>query len=163
MKRFLFLIATVSLLSLTSCKGKQKDEDIQKSAVAALAADPNLSGLNVTVDKGVATITGEVKDESAKTAAGAAVSGVKGVKSVNNNTTVFVAPSVVPPTADETLQKSVNDAIKDYPGVRATVMNQEVVLTGEVARADLQKLMMALNSLKSAGLKSIDSKALVKK
>ncbi|HET6995207.1 MAG TPA: BON domain-containing protein [Chitinophagaceae bacterium] len=165
----LLLVITMGCLAFTlpQCKSKPKDADIKVEAEKALAADPACAGLNVSVNDGVATITGEVKDESTKTAAQSAVAGIKGVKSVENNATVYVPAPPVVPNATETqaaaLNKAVSDAVKDFPGVTATVKDQVVVLTGEIAKSNLQKLMMSLNSLKSMGLKSIDSKGLVKK
>jgi len=163
------LVVVVGLVfALSSCGSKTKDADIKVAAENVLAADPACSGLHVTINDGVATITGEVKDEATKTMAQKAIADVKGVKSVENNATVAPPPPPpVVPSATETeaaaLTKAVNDAIKDYPGVVATVNNQVLTLTGEVKKADLQKLMMSLNSLKAMGLKSIDSKGLVKK
>lgn len=168
MKRITIGVVAGLIFAFSSCSSKPKDADIKVAAETALAADPACSGLHVAVDDGVATITGEVKDDATKTMAQSAVAAVKGVKSVQNNATVAPSPPPpVVPSATETeaaaLTKAVNDAIKDYPGVVATVNNQVLTLTGEVKKADLQKLMMSLNSLKAMGLKSIDSKGLVKK
>jgi len=163
------MVVVASLIfAFSSCSSKPKDADIKVAADNALAADPACSGLHVTVNDGVATITGEVKDEATKTMAQTSIAAVKGVKSVENNATVAPPPPPpVVPSATETqaaaLIQAVNDAVKDYPGVVATVNNQVLTLTGEVKKSDLQKLMMSLNSLKSMGLKSIDSKGLIKK
>ncbi|HMR92657.1 MAG TPA: BON domain-containing protein, partial [Chitinophagaceae bacterium] len=73
-------------------------------------------------------------------------------------------PPPVPPVADaDALSQAVADALKDYPTVKGTVTDQVLKLTGEIKRDRLQTLMMSLNALKSAGLKSIDSKDLIKK
>ena len=169
MKRTTIGIVVVASLifAFSSCSSKPKDADVKVAAESALAADPACSGLHVSVNDGVATITGEVKDEATKTMAQTAIAAVKGVKSVENNATVAAPPPPVVPPVTETqadaLTKAVSDAVKDYPGVVATVNNQVLTLTGEVKKSDLQKLMMSLNALKSMGLKSIDSKGLVKK
>jgi len=78
----------------------------------------------------------------------------------NNDTPSYIQPSVdsttpaggmnsepVPIATDDSLTTNVQDATKDYPGVTATVDNGEITLTGEITRAKLPKLMMALNSL----------------
>ena len=39
------------------------------------------------------------------------------------------------------------DAVKDYPGVTATVSNGEVTLTGEITRAKLPNLMQAVQAM----------------
>src|SRR5215831_6621047 len=153
MKKILVgLVITGLALNIHSCKSAPKDADIKAAAEKALAADPACSAVNVNVNSGVATITGEVKDEATRSMAQSAVAGVKGVKSVENNTTVAAPPPVVPPVTEnqgDALTKAVNDAIKDYPGVKASVNNQVVTLTGEIKKADLQKMMMSLNGLKS--------------
>jgi len=167
MKKILVFIAIASIAFVVpSCKGKMKDSDIKSAVDTALGSNPSFSGLTVTINDGVATISGEVQDEATKTAVQTAVAGVKGVKSVQNNTMVTPPqPSnqVVPEPQGDALAKAVNDAIKDYPGVTATIKNQVVVLGGQIARGDLQKLMMTLNGLKSMGLKAVDSKGLMKK
>jgi osmotically-inducible protein OsmY len=96
------------------------------------------------------------------------VKGIKGVKSVVNNCTIKPAEvmqtqPVVPEANMDALSKAVTDALKDFPGVTATVKDQIVTLSGEISKDKLQKLMMGLNALKTMGLKSIDSKNLVKK
>jgi osmotically-inducible protein OsmY len=101
------------------------------------------------VKDGVVTLSGQVKDETAKSLAETTAKGVKGVKSVNNNLTV-APPSAAPVeiTADDPLKASVDNTIKDYPGVAATVKDGVITLTGQIKRADLQNLMKALNTLK---------------
>ncbi len=168
MKKILAILAITGFAFLApSCKGKVKDADVKTAAETAIAANPDFSKLQIAVTDGVVSVTGEVKDAATREAAQTLLAGVKGVKSVQNNTTVYVAPPPVVPTVTETqadaLTKAVTDALKDFPGVAATVKDQVVVLTGEVSRSNLQKLMMHLNALKSMGLKSIDSKGLVKK
>ena len=134
--------------SVLSCKSKTSDTDVKTAVDNAIASNPNLSGTYVNVKDGVATLTGEVKDEAARTAAETAVKDVKGVKSVVNNLTVTPAPAPVTITADDPLKVSVDATLKDYPGVSATINDGVVTLTGSIKRADLQKLMAALNSLK---------------
>lgn len=77
----------------------------------------------------------------------------------NNNadtTTTTVAPEApdtnTPPpppveaAADDSLTTKANDAVKDYPGVTASVSNGEVTLTGEISKAKLPKLLQAINA-----------------
>jgi hypothetical protein len=49
--------------------------------------------------------------------------------------------------SDAQLEQGVRDAVKDYPGVTATVANGEVTLTGTIARDDLSRLMPTIQSL----------------
>lgn len=158
----LLLLGTLMLISSTipSCKSKVKDTDIQSSVEANLRGNPDLSGVTVTVNDGVATLSGEVRDAATKAAAESALAGVKGLKSVSNNITIAAPPA--PPveiTADDPLKASVTDAIKDHPGVSAVVNDGVITLTGEIKRSDLTVLMQKLNALKP---KKIDNKLTVK-
>ena len=136
-------------VSTTSCNSKAKDSDIKMDVDKAIAANSNLSGVSTSVTEGVVTLSGEVRDETTKSTAATTASGVKGVKSVTNNLSVTPPPAApVTITADDPLKASVESTVKAYPGVSYTVQNGVITLTGEIKRADLQKLMMALNTLK---------------
>jgi osmotically-inducible protein OsmY len=142
-------LVLIAGLSFTGCK--PKDADIKASIEKSLKEDPSTAGVMVTVDKGVATLSGEVPDEATRTAVETKVKGMKGVKSVENNTTPpppaqSTAPVVI--AADDPLMGAVRDATKDYPTVNATVADGVITLTGEINKSSLPKLMMALNSLK---------------
>ena len=50
-------------------------------------------------------------------------------------------------STDDALKKGVMDATKDYPNLKADVTDGEINLTGEIKRADWQKLNPTLNSL----------------
>src|SRR5690349_12971533 len=116
MKKLLSILLAISLFALLpACKSKEKDSDIKEAVEMALAANPDYNGLRADVKDGVATITGEVKDESVRTSLTPAIAEVKGVKSVQNNTTVAAPPP--PPvtqapviSADDSLSKGVMDA-----------------------------------------------------
>ncbi len=62
------------------------------------------------------------------------------------------AASVKPDTAQVTISPNdsltgmAKDAIKDYPGVTATVNDGVITLSGDITRAKLPKLMMAVQS-----------------
>ncbi len=153
----LILVAVVALaISFTACKSKPKDADIKANIEKALAADPMSAGTTVSVEKGVATLSGTCKDEMCKTQCAETVKGIKGVKEVVNNCTVAAAVEV---TADDPLTTAVNDAIKSFSGVTASVKEGIITLGGAIKKADLQKLMMALNALKP---KKIDAAGLTK-
>jgi osmotically-inducible protein OsmY len=131
---------------------KPKDSALQAKITEKFAATPDCSGASATVTGGVATLTGEVKDDACKNLAATTAEGVKGVKSVVNNLTITPPPP--PPTPavnpDSALSQGVTDATKDFPTVKAAVSNGEITLTGSIKRADLTRLMQALNSLKPA-------------
>jgi osmotically-inducible protein OsmY len=158
--RGIFLLILVPVLMLSSCG--VKDSTIQENVVAALKANPDLAGITADVSKGVVTLSGQCKDEMSKTAAETAITKLEGVKQVVNNCTV--APPPPPPapvviSADDQLTKAVTDAIKDFSGVKATVNDGVISLTGEIKRPDLKKLMESLNSLKP---KKIENKLTIK-
>ncbi len=135
-------------LTITGCG--PKDAEVQQKSETSLNTNPETSGVTVTVDKGVATLSGEVANESARSAAEGLVKDVKGVKSVVNNVTV-AAPVVTAPvevSTDDALTAAVRDATKDHPGVTATVSMGTVTLTGTVTKDENRTLMMKLNALK---------------
>jgi hyperosmotically inducible periplasmic protein len=154
----LFLIGAVALISTsTGCKKKPKDADIKAAVEAALKADPSATTTMVDVKEGVATISGECKDEACKANCAKIAGAVKNVKSVVNNCTVMEKVVINP---DDILGKAVTDALASFPGVTGTVKEGAIMLGGEIKKTDLAKLMMALNALHP---KKVDNTGLVKK
>lgn len=69
-------------------------------------------------------------------------------KDTSTTTTVDSTTAAVPViSGDEELKKGVSDATKDYPGVTADVTDSVINLSGEIKRADWQRLNPTLNSL----------------
>ncbi|MBO9199795.1 MULTISPECIES: BON domain-containing protein [Niastella] len=154
------LLIIIISLSISSCG--PKDSNIQEAVNTTISNNPATPGITASVQDGVVTLSGECKDEASKSAIESEVAKVKGVKKVVNNCTVTPPPAQAAPVTinpDETLTNSVNDAIKDYPGVSATVKDGVITLTGNIKRPDLQKLMMSLHTLKP---KKIDNKLTIK-
>ncbi len=148
------LIAVASVtISFSSCKSKPKDADIKAAIETALKADPMSAGTMVSVDKGVATISGECKDDMCKTHCAELVKGIKGVKEVVNNCTIAAPPP--PPMATDAavdvLGQGLTDALKDHPGVTGTVENGKIVLKGEISKAKWAMIKQTLDKLKPAG------------
>lgn len=156
MKRIVSMLAIVAVLafSLNSCA--PKDADIKKAVDTAIAANPDATNVLADVQKGVLSLSGEVKDESVKSTIEATLKAVKGVKSVVNNLSV-TPPAPVISVQDEALIKSLTDALKDNQGVIFDVKEGVVTLTGEVKKADLKKLMQKVQALNPV---KVDSKAL---
>jgi osmotically-inducible protein OsmY len=147
--RMLALPTFILFVSLMACNSKPKDADVKAAVDKSIAAVPYLSGIYTDVKDGVVTLSGQVKGDAEKLGAEAAVKGVKGVKSVVNNITIAPPPAApVEITADDPLKASVDNTIKAYPGVAATVKDGVITLTGQIKKADLQNLMKALNTLK---------------
>ncbi|MBS1495856.1 MAG: BON domain-containing protein [Bacteroidetes bacterium] len=150
----------VTAIGFTSCK--PKDADIKASIEKSLKDDPATANVSVMVNEGVATLSGEVKDDATKAASAEKAKAVKGVKDVVNNETLpapEVAPAPVVVAADDALTSAVKDATKDFSTVTAAVADGVVTLTGTIEKSKLPKLMMALNGLHP---KKIDNKLTVK-
>lgn len=159
LSRLLLLFGTVALISSTipGCKSKVNDADVKTAVETALQANPETAGLMVDVKDGVATVSGEAKDEAAKTKATELATAVKGVKSVENNVSVAPPPPPVEITADDPLTSAVKDATKDYPTVTATVKDGVISVSGELKSDSWKKLKMTLDGLKP---KKVDASGL---
>jgi hyperosmotically inducible periplasmic protein len=139
-----FLAASVSFIGC-----KPKDSTIQKNISDKFASTPECAGATATVTDGVATLTGQVKDDMCKSTAETTAKDVKGVKSVVNDLTVPPPPPPPAPavSSDTTMSQGVTDATKDFPTVKASINNGEITLTGNIKRKDLPRLMQSLSSL----------------
>lgn len=143
-------------VGVTSCK--PKDADIQKAVQTAIAANPDAAGVTATVEKGVVTLAGDVKDEATSVTLNALAAGVKDVKSVVNNLKV-VPPVPVISATDQVLIDGLVAALKDNPTVTTAVKDGIVTLTGEVKKADLPKILQKVSALKPV---KIDNQLTVK-
>ncbi|MEO6948610.1 MAG: BON domain-containing protein [Ginsengibacter sp.] len=143
------LIAVIFSASILLFSCKPKDASIQTSVNANLAASPECNGATATVEDGIATLTGEVKDDACKSLAATKAVEVKGVKSVVNNLTTSMSGAVTDATMNSgnELAQGVTDATNDFPTVKTSVNNGEITLTGSIKRSDLKTLMQSLNSL----------------
>jgi osmotically-inducible protein OsmY len=145
---------------MVACKDKPKDADIQGKVIEALK---NAPGVMADVKDGKVTLSGEVANDEAKASAETLVKTTAGVKEVVNNITV--APTVaeqsaipaVTVAADDALTTGVAAAVKDFPGITATVKDGVVTVTGDITAIRWKKLKMALDALKP---KKVDAAAL---
>lgn len=159
MKTTAFLVALIMMgATFTGCKSGPKDDAIKAAVENVILSNPNISSAAVMVEKGVATISGQVPDDATKADIDKAVAAIEGVKSVVNNIAVVPDTPSVAVAATDMLTNAVKDATKDFPTVSATVTDGVITLKGEIQKANLQKLMMALNALKP---KKIDNTQLV--
>lgn len=160
--KVLAMVAVSATLFFVSCK--PKDADIKVKIEEAIKADPMLTGAMVDVKDGVATITGEMKDDACKALCEKTIGGIKGVKTVVNSCTI--APPPPPPPAsvttvlDAATMQKVKDGLKDIKGVTVEFSGENAVLSGEVTKADRMKIMQMLASAK---VKSDVSKLMDKK
>lgn len=141
------LVSTVAL-TLPSCKSKVPDTEVKTKVENVV-----VPGVTVEVKDGVVTLNGTVTNEADKAAVennikamDAKESGVKSV--VNNIVVVAPAPAPVVNTNDAALSTLVVDATKDFPSVSATVSDGVITVTGELEKAKVQALKMALDNLK---------------
>jgi hyperosmotically inducible protein len=153
MKITKMLMAAALLLTLGFAGCKPKDADIKANVENALKANPDASGVTVTVNEGVATISGEVKDDATKSAVEAAAKGAKGVKNVVNAITVpapivINEPASVTTALDAATQQKVKDGLKDIKGVTVEFTADKAVLSGEVTPANRMKIMQILAAAK---------------
>lgn len=157
MKTFNFKSLVIMLtlsLALFSCT--PKDADIQKAIVEKLASMPDMAAMTATVTDGVATLSGECKDDACKTSCENLVKTIKGVKSVVNNCTI-PAPVVINP--DDALIVSIQTALANFPGVTSNVSQGVVTLTGEIKKANLMPLMQSIQALQP---KKVENKLIIK-
>ena len=143
-----FVMVTALASALPSCKSKPSDADIQTKVQTALSATP---GVSADVKDGVVTLSGLVGSEDAKTAVEAAVNNLKeaGVKGVVDNIEVEAAPApaAVAPATTSPLEQGVVDATKDFPGIKATVADSVITVTGEIAQSKVKTLKQSLDAL----------------
>lgn len=161
--KLLMAVAVVTTLAFVSCK--PKDADIKASIEAAIKADSMMMGTMVDVKDGVATITGECKDDACKAMCEKTITAIKGVKSVVNNCTVKPVEIIAPPVSlttilDDATQQKVKDGLKDIAGVTVEFSGEKAILSGEVTSANRMKIMQMLAAAK---VKSDVSKLMDKK
>ncbi|MGB7203464.1 MAG: BON domain-containing protein [Pyrinomonadaceae bacterium] len=158
--KFITVLTLAFALFMSAC-GKS-DADLTKAATDKLAAD-KVTGVTVAIKDGVATLTGEVADAAVKTKAEASVKTVEGIKSVTNNCTIKPAPTPPPASPDKMIEGTVNEAIKKLgiTGITVTVTDGEVILTGDVTKDNLAKVMKAAMEAKG-NAKKVTNKLTVK-
>jgi hyperosmotically inducible periplasmic protein len=164
MKKFLFMaLAAFTLITLSqSCKKKLTDEGIQKAASEQIAKMADMKGAAVTVKDGIATVTGECKDQACSDKCKKALEDAKieGVKSIEWKCTLAPPPPAsLTTTMDAKTMQKVKDGMKDIKGVTVSFAGDKVVLEGAITDADRMKVMQMLNA---ANLKS-DVTKLMKK
>ncbi len=163
LSKLLMGMAVLTTLAFVSCK--PKDADIKTSIEAALKADPMMTGTTVDVKDGVATLTGQCKDDACKAMCEKTVAAIKGVKSVVNNCTVTPPPP--PPaslttTLSDAVMQQVKDGLKDIKSVTlAGFSGKGAIINGEVSAAQNMKIKQMLAAAKV--MLDATSKLVVKK
>lgn len=148
------VLATGLSTGMVACKSQEKKDAEAKAKIEAAAP-----GVTVNVKDGVATLSGELADNNARTMAEEAAKKIDGVKSVTNNITVTPAPAPVVINPDQALITAANEAVKAFTGVNAAVKDGVVTLTGDIKKADLPALMQAMNAIRP---KKVENKLTIK-
>ena len=136
------MVSTVAI----SCKKKPNDTELATQATEIVKANPTAS---VEVKDGVAHLSGTFATQAEKDAMIASLKAIPGVKDVMDMSSVV--PAAVVETAsvvDPAVQQKLADAVKDFPTVKAEVVNGELTLTGDVTAEQARKIKMSVDALK---------------
>ncbi|MBA2561778.1 MAG: BON domain-containing protein [Chitinophagaceae bacterium] len=149
-RKILFAVLLMASTFIIGCK--PKDADIQANVEKKIKTNTEMTGaVTASVNDGVATISGECKDEACKAKCGELTASVKGVKSVVNN---MMVPAPVVINTDNALTTGARQAAAAYDGVTADVSDGVVTLRGSIKRSDLSKLMQSINALQPKSVKN---------
>lgn len=156
MKKFSFFVFLltffVSIMNLTSCKSKQNDAVIKRAIENSLKADSLASDKSVLFENGIATITGDCKDEICISHCAKIVASISGVKKVMNNCTI-TKKEIVATTPDNVLIDALNNALKSNPGVSGYVTHGKYVISGKIDFDSWLAFREKLDRLKPNGYK----------
>ncbi|MCL2651497.1 MAG: BON domain-containing protein [Candidatus Azobacteroides sp.] len=145
--KLLSLCAVVLFAAIAFSSCKPSDEQLQKQVTAGITAVS--SAISSDVKKGEVTLSGVVNSDDLKAAAEIAAKAVKGVKSVVNNIQVQLPAPVITP--DQALQTAVSTAVAAggdaFNQVVVAVQDSVITLTGDIKKADLQKVMQIVSGL----------------
>lgn len=144
---FIITCILISGIAMQSCK--QSDENLKKDVDKAIQGRYN-STISTSVKDGVVTLTGTVESQQEKTSVESEVKAVKHVKTVVNNISVRESnitsqqPVINP---DNTIKSSIESrlATEGFKDVKVDVSNGEVILSGNLKRSDLTKVMQIAN------------------
>lgn len=145
----IFQIAALALMVSTvaiSCKKKPNDTELATQATEIVKANPTAS---VEVKEGVAHLSGTFATQAEKDAMIASLKAIPGVKDVMDMASVTPAAAVeTASVVDPAVQQKLADAVKDFPTVKAEVVNGELTLTGDVTAEQARKIKMSVDALK---------------
>lgn len=150
MKKIILVITCVFLTGFAFQSCKQNDQKINTEVENVMKdAFPTIKS---TAKDGVVTLSGTVETQQERTGAEQAARMVKNVKEVVNNIQVREAAPVAAPTinSDEVIKTDVKAKLEKggYKDVKVEVTNGEVILTGDLQRSDLTKVMQIANESK---------------
>ena len=109
----------------------------QHSFKACIAISILCAGISITACKSKDTNTNGEKNDTSSTY----------MEPKQDNTVVKPDTTQAPQiSTDDSLTTMSKDAVKDFPGVTATISNGEVTLTGSISRDKLPKLLQAIHA-----------------
>lgn len=140
-------IALMVSLTAVSCKKKETDADLQARATATVAANPKAS---VEVKDGTAHLSGTFADQTSRDNMIASLKAIPGIKDVMDMSTIEapVAPVQTTTAVDPAVTQKVKDALKDFPTVKAEVVNGTLTLTGTATKEQAVKVKQSVDALK---------------
>ncbi|MDR2947764.1 MAG: BON domain-containing protein [Prevotella sp.] len=149
MKKMLFIITCILISGIAMQSCKQSDENLKKDVDKAIQGRYN-STISTSVKDGVVTLIGTVESQQEKTSVESEVKAVKHVKTVVNNISVRESnitsqqPVINP---DNTIKSSIESrlATEGFKDVKVDVSNGEIILSGNLKRSDLTKVMQIAN------------------
>ena len=139
-------LAVVVSFASVSCKKKVSDADLQTQATTVVTSTPTAA---VEIKEGVAHLSGTFATQAEKDAMIASLKAIPGVKDVMDMASVTPAAAVeTASVVDPAVQQKLADAVKDFPTVKAEVVNGELTLTGDVTAEQARKIKMSVDALK---------------
>ncbi len=146
MKKLVFIFACILMAGISFQSCGTNDEQVQKNVQDVLTRN-SYGTISSNVHNGIVTLTGSVDSEQKKSSIGEAVRNAKGVKSVMNN--IMVDEPAPEPAVDryEGMRSSIVSQIRDagFDDVNVEVVDGEVILTGDLDRSDLTRVMQIAN------------------
>jgi hyperosmotically inducible protein len=139
---------------------KTNEQDVQQKIQNKFLANTRLSKSEVHLTDSVATLSGNVNNDSDKISAERIAKNEQGVRSVNNQINISHPETTPGIQNDKALHDGVISVTSNYKDVTATVHDGLVTLKGSIKKANVADLMHGLDSLKP---KKIDNELSVEK
>lgn len=146
MKKIALIITCVLLSSVAFQSCKQSDQSLNNDVEKVLK--DNYPSISATTNDGVVTLTGTVDTPEAKNVVGESVRSVNNVKSVVNNIRVReMTPAAPVASPDATIKTDIVAKLQSagFNDVQVEVNNGEVILSGNLNRSDLTRVMQIAN------------------
>ncbi len=141
MKKLFLLMASAVIMAVSFQACSSTDQKIRNEVKNVVTDD--YSDISSSVKNGVVTLSGTVETQQERAAAETAARSVRNVKSVVNNIQVNNTAYNMDNTMESTLSTRLNNA--GYRDVKVDVREGEVVLSGDLDRNDLNRVMQIAN------------------